>query len=151
MYSCCCCWVLYCSLRREDSMERNQPLPQLTARLLTELFSSLLCLFSSSSMHLGNAESWRIMEDSETMSTRCGHCKSLQPHWEKAANRLQGKVKVVAVDLDEGIIYQSAHIQSIHFLPVLRGKQTARCSLWYPRLPYHQEYVLYIFKLRLFC
>lgn len=28
----------------------------------------------------------------------CGHCKSLEPHWNQAANELKGKVKVGKVD-----------------------------------------------------
>ena len=32
------------------------------------------------------------------MLCRCGHCKNLAPHWEKAAGELKGKVKLGAVD-----------------------------------------------------
>lgn len=31
----------------------------------------------------------------------CGHCKNLEPHWDKAAKILKGIVKVGAVNMDE--------------------------------------------------
>lgn len=35
-----------------------------------------------------------------TNTTRCGHCKALQPAWESAAGALKGIVNVAAVDAD---------------------------------------------------
>ena len=41
-------------------------------------------------------EIWLI----EFYSNGCGHCRNLEPHWDKAANILKGVVKLGAVDVD---------------------------------------------------
>lgn len=43
---------------------------------------------------LDSEETWMV----EFFAPWCGHCKSLAPEWEKAAKKLEGKVKLGAVD-----------------------------------------------------
>ena len=45
---------------------------------------------------MNSDELWMV----EFYSNGCGHCKSLEPHWDKAARILKGVVKVGAVDVD---------------------------------------------------
>ncbi len=39
-----------------------------------------------------------LIADDVHVSTRCGHCKSLAPHWEQAAKESRGLVKFGMVD-----------------------------------------------------
>ena len=41
-------------------------------------------------------ELWMV----EFYSNGCGHCKNLEPHWDKAARILKGVVKLGAIDVD---------------------------------------------------
>lgn len=41
-------------------------------------------------------EIWMV----EFYSNGCGHCRNLEPHWDKAARTLKGVVKLGAVDVD---------------------------------------------------
>lgn len=45
---------------------------------------------------MNSDELWMV----EFYSNGCGHCKSLEPHWDKAARILKGVVRVGAVDVD---------------------------------------------------
>jgi protein disulfide-isomerase A6 len=56
----------------------------------------------------------------------CGHCKSLAPHWEKAAGVLQGVIKVGAVDMttdeDAGKAYGIKGFPTIKFFGFDKNK-----------------------------
>jgi protein disulfide-isomerase A6 len=45
---------------------------------------------------MNSDELWMV----EFYSNGCGHCKNLEPHWDKAARILKGVVKLGAVDVD---------------------------------------------------
>ena len=46
---------------------------------------------------MNSEELWMV----EFYSNGCGHCRNLEPHWEKAAKALKGVVRVGAVDVDQ--------------------------------------------------
>jgi protein disulfide-isomerase A6 len=46
---------------------------------------------------IGNSDELWLLE---FYSNGCGHCRNLEPHWDKAAKILKGVVKLGAVDVD---------------------------------------------------
>ena len=57
----------------------------------------------------------------QTPSCRCGHCKSLAPHWASAATELKGKVKLGALDATVHTVmasrYQIQGFPTIKYFP----------------------------------
>ena len=78
-----------------------------TATLLATAFAGVNCLYSANSdvvtLTASNWDTEVINSDKlwmvEFYAPWCGHCKSLAPHWEKAATQLKGFVSVGAVDM----------------------------------------------------
>ncbi|KAJ6786606.1 hypothetical protein PWT90_11280 [Aphanocladium album] len=60
----------------------------------------------------------------------CGHCKNLQPAYEKAARNLEGLAKVAAVDCDEEANKQFCGSMGVQGFPTLKivrpGKKAGR-------------------------